>query len=595
MGSDRDRLSGFPMALVLAGIILLAVGFALVVRHAQDEAETQSDRVEGQGDPVSRPTDGSPVAFRRGIYSVNLRYGSLSTVARVDDLYDHGFRLSPDGKRVAFTEIYNQGAANPITVVSLEGGKKSLGPFYSIESFSWSDTSDALFVSALLDPDETWPPAQLYRVELADNTTTATDLQYAPLGIELEGFSQDRQRVLHAATVEEGVGSKRRRFDQVAISDLGNANVIPLAEGSSPAWSPDEQRVAFVREGDLYVINSDGEQETRLVDAAQPFIGSPQWLPDGSGIVFSYASPNPSSLYTIGTDGNDKQYLTEGSNPAWSPDGKKILYSARTGGWGDSDIYVMKSDGTGIRKVSEFHPTDPLGRPRCHGGRDWQWSPNGRYISVTQPESGDIAVVSVDRPQEARIVGHGCDPQWLPDGAQLIFGTADGLVIHDVDRRSTVDGVSLANAFGDTLSPDAESVAFYRDGDLYICSSDGSNERKLVELPHVGSDWDWRRELPVWSPDGSRIVVSWLPDDGDYFSHVIDVVDVDHGEFRRIDEGYHPVWSPDSRRIVYWKFDGAAEYGIYISAADGSTEPERFTDGANPAWSPDGTRIAFSR
>ena len=63
----------------------------------------------------------------------------------------------------------------------------------------------------------------------------------------------------------------------------------------------------------------------------------------------------------------DLAWVTQDRSPAWSPDGRWLAFE-RAG-----HLYVIKVDGTGLRRLTRRPP----------GDREAAWSPNGRYIAFT--------------------------------------------------------------------------------------------------------------------------------------------------------------------------------------------------------------------
>jgi WD40 repeat protein len=114
---------------------------------------------------------------------------------------------------------------------------------------------------------------------------------------------------------------------------------------SELAWSPDGDRIAFVREpaggGDreIYTINTDGSHLTDLSnDPASPDM-DPAWSPDGTRIVYSGPLHKDESvgmdLWIMNADGSGQHELyhennkySDGAYPAWSPDGATIAFAA---------------------------------------------------------------------------------------------------------------------------------------------------------------------------------------------------------------------------------------------------------------------------
>jgi Tol biopolymer transport system component len=161
----------------------------------------------------------------------------------------------------------------------------------------------------------------------------------------------------------------------------------PEHYSSMPDWSPDGARIAFRRqtryqslESDdrIYVMNADGSDPTPLTEPAplcdDPAWGQgwplwhdhePKWSPDGNRILFirySECDPDPTNdyqaLYVMNADGTEPRELAERASPAdWSPDGSQIVYIQ-----GPVDdmrhIYVMNADGTGKQMILESHGWD---------------------------------------------------------------------------------------------------------------------------------------------------------------------------------------------------------------------------------------------
>ncbi|TMK47277.1 MAG: hypothetical protein E6G55_03780 [Actinobacteria bacterium] len=207
---------------------------------------------------------------------------------------------------------------------------------------------------------------------------------------------------------------------------------------SQIAWSPDGKRIAFVdpvvgRRG-IYVSNPDGSDAQRLTEGVND--GWPSWSPDGARIAFSSTRDDqsiqgcepgadfrcPTDIYTADADGGNVTRLTADPaseyQPQWSPDGSRIAFVQAFNGTATA-IYVMETDGTGVRQVSS-----PV------GGSDFSpsWSPDGKQIvfAAIRNEDWGIWVVNADGTDEHRIVGgvgawHAEDPVWSPDGTLIAF------------------------------------------------------------------------------------------------------------------------------------------------------------------------------
>ena len=126
---------------------------------------------------------------------------------------------------------------------------------------------------------------------------------------------------------------------------------------------------------DIYVMNADGTGQTQLT--TDPTSDTrPEWSPDGTKIAFQSNRTGLSQIYVMDTDGSNVVQLTNLFNnggASWSPDSSKIaFFSDRDcGGCGNQlDIYLMNADGTGQMRVFD----DPT------SATDPAWSPDGSKI-----------------------------------------------------------------------------------------------------------------------------------------------------------------------------------------------------------------------
>ncbi|MBU0494964.1 MAG: hypothetical protein KKA73_17460 [Chloroflexi bacterium] len=177
------------------------------------------------------------------------------------------------------------------------------------------------------------------------------------------------------------------------------------SECRDPAWSPNGSQIAFSRfanNANLWVMDADGanaQQLTRLSRDKDAY--NPTWSPDGSQIACAVDS-HPAAgdgvweilvLDVLGAlKGNASlralpragDYLNE--QPAWSPDGSQIAFSAEQEG--HVGIYVVNADGTGLRRVS---PAD-----QDVGDQAPAWSPDGMRIAFQSNPGGRWGIYIMD-------------------------------------------------------------------------------------------------------------------------------------------------------------------------------------------------------
>jgi Tol biopolymer transport system component len=289
-------------------------------------------------------------------------------------------------------------------------------------------------------------------------------------------------------------------------------------------------------------------------------VQAPAWSPDGRTIVFVSWRDGNGEVYAMNADSSSPRNLTQHPakdvRPAWSPDGRRIAFvSSRDG---RSQIYVMNADGSGKRNVSRNRANDDYPT----------WSPNGRRI----------AFLRATRSNGIRFWGH-----------ELYVVNADGSGLRRLTRNPK--GYFL---YQTVWSPDGRTIY----AGPYVADADGSGAQVSLQ---VGA-------IAVWSPDGTRIAFArkpdWCSDRGGTRpcagSHSdIYVMNADGSGTRKLThnarQNAEPAWSPDGRRIAFVsRRDGNAE--IYVMNADGSGKRNLTRNPAKdvrPSWSPDGQKIAF--
>jgi TolB protein len=261
-------------------------------------------------------------------------------------------------------------------------------------------------------------------------------------------------------------------------------------------------------------------------------------------------------VYSVDADGTDLVAVTERDgaefDPAWSPDGNRIVYrDSRRGINDDDEIFVVNADGTRPRNLTK----DP--------GNDWgpDWSPDGRTIVFNSDRDGF--------PMGGFLVG--------ADGSRL--------------RRIPTDAYVEYPAW----SPDGRRIAFMggdspSEYDIWVIDVDGTNLVQLTDSP--GPD-GW----PAWSPDGRRIAFTSVRDDcstsdapdcrstGDIGPHHdVWVVDADGTRLARVtpEFGQFVTWSPDGRYLL------VSGYDLYVIRPDGtgraSLDIEGLAGGLFPDW-----------
>jgi Tol biopolymer transport system component len=269
-------------------------------------------------------------------------------------------------------------------------------------------------------------------------------------------------------------------------------------------------------------------------------------------------------IFIVKADGSGRRQLTSGLatavQPTFSPDGSEIAYESLDAANGTVALTVVDVDGAHRRLVATM-PAQARASGAVIGWFRVSWSPDGRRLAYTSPQSGaqQIFVVDADgtnphRVGDPSLEGH--DATWSPDGTMLAF----------------VGG------------------HFDNDRGIFVMNADGTNIRAL----RPGADrWAFGFAPPVWSPVGRRLAFTARP----LNASQVFVVDLDDSQPRNVSnseafEDSGPAWSPDGSRLAWHRGAAPGEGQFIVAATDGSGAfPLASAVVGSPTWAPNGKSL----
>jgi len=299
--------------------------------------------------------------------------------------------------------------------------------------------------------------------------------------------------------------------------------VIEIATGADPQWSPDGKKISFLFEGWMYLANADGEGEIQKLfqipknayryhwlDSTEFLFQETEQLREENGRLLEITN----TLTGVSLDGTKKviveckQDLDSPfffSAPLFMPDGTVGYFRFPPGESWESETAVFE-----IVRQGKLPPDSALKQMRAFV------IPTGRTLS------GDIWLESLDKSVRRRVTTDELHTfvNLSPDGTKIL----SALYVIDLEgRRITVGerGVDTADISHSSIgtpqakwSPDSQKIVYMRltarildwdgqqiehiNGEIHMANADGSGIQ-IIDIPYVV-------ELnPVWAPDGAKI------------------------------------------------------------------------------------------
>ncbi len=434
---------------------------------------------------------GDPLGSDYNIWLLDVATGALRQLTK-DSADDYMPSWSPDDREIAFASAREGGQG--VWAVNVETGaeRKVETARGTVDAVSWGPGNAIVpHIASTGRSSLDWRGQSLtgsenvfpFRVSWA----SPTQFYYVSDGkIRLRGLDErEPQTVDFRATMQvtrPDYVRRKRDFDSTAPRQA--MGIV------RPVISPDARAVAFAALGDIYVMPIGGKPENITNDRALDT--DPAWSPDGSRLVYSSDKTSEHLQLWIRemrtSQSRQVTHLTtQPQGATWSPDGSRIAFFSVNGMWRVAEMMVLDVASGAVTKVHD---------------------------TLAQPGT----------------------PTWSPDGRRVALAEVAPLTRRFREGTNQVMTIAVASAGGGATN-----------------GSGAEDEKWYAPIPMLSIDSRGGCG-PVWSPDGTKMAAIY---EGVLAVWPVAATGEPLGPPRRVtsESAHSPSWAADSRRLLYQSLD----------------------------------------
>jgi len=388
------------------------------------------------------------------------------------------------------------------------------------------------------------------------------NLQFNDTQADWAVISPDGEKIAFTANTPNGNYS-------LYVDDLKSGQVTPLPGSDNalePFWSPDSKSIAYGSRGKLKRSDISGGNAQILTDAPRLTAGA--WSENGE-IIFG--PDYGSAMFTVSAKGGEASQITfqeagdwQQSGGTFLPDGRHFIFTRSATSPNLKGVWVASLDTKDVKRISSDILTVRFAPP------DWLIMVRNQVLVAqkidlnTAEFKGEPIQLSTDTTNAAMgparfsvstngvIVWQG---QWQRK-YQLQYFDAEGRQTGSIGKVEEVSGPATPR-----ISPDGKQVAFRTANGVLVSDLAGINTIKLAGA----------NQLPIWSPDGNKIAYNGTVERGrGIFQRAAN--GVGESELLMLGTAYPRQFSPDGRFLMYSKRGTKTRLDVWLHPLTGDAK-----------------------
>ncbi|HYK82183.1 MAG TPA: BamA/TamA family outer membrane protein [Gemmatimonadales bacterium] len=344
----------------------------------------------------------------------------------------------------------------------IEGAfKRALGISLDDLSSEWRDAVQTTFLPQLAEHYRARRIAQPMLTRKRSEGTLHLSPALTPDGRDVAYFSEKNSFFVDLYLADAETGRVKQRLVKSTLSSNYESLRFIYSAG---AFSPDGRYFAIAAKhkdrDDLVILDVQRDREARRIRIPLNGLTTPAWSPDGKQLVFTGYDGGVSDLFMVNADGSDLRRLTNDKyadlQPSWSPDGKTIAFTTDRGP--HTDFTTLRF---GNMRIALYHLSTGAIEllPHMDQGKNINpvWAPDGRSLAFVSDRNGMSNI--------------------------FLYDFADKNIYELTDVFTGVSGITpLSPCLSWAHEADRLAFAYYEDGEYNVYGLD--NPRSLKRAPY---------------------------------------------------------------------------------------------------------------